>query len=103
MTQRIERIGFGYMNTIQHYTQQVLITQNRIQQKITLSLDRHKYALDTFQSILMNSDPQMILNKGYSITKIYDKIITDISQISPGDTLETYVKNGSIKSIVTKK
>ncbi|MDE5566595.1 MAG: exodeoxyribonuclease VII large subunit [Anaeroplasmataceae bacterium] len=43
-------------------------------------------------------NPLAIMDKGYSISKIDDAIITDIDQVQVDQTLVTQLKNGTIKS-----
>jgi exodeoxyribonuclease VII large subunit len=44
--------------------------------------------------------PLAVLERGYSITFIGGKALKDASEVSPGDTLETILAKGSIKSRV---
>jgi exodeoxyribonuclease VII large subunit len=55
------------------------------------------------ESKLSAFDPQAILQKGYSITKLYGKIIKDSTQLKNGDIITTKFYNSEINSIVNKK
>ena len=47
-------------------------------------------------------NPLAIMDKGYSITRINDQIITDVSNVKIGDSLLTQMKNGKIKSQIVE-
>ena len=88
---------------IQQYQHDTKGMSQSMQNTIRNMIIQAQNQVDKYHSKLIAYDPQAILKKGYSITKVYDKIITDSSQISEGDTLITQLYNSQIKSIVTKK
>jgi len=47
-----------------------------------------------------NMNPRNVLKRGYSITKINGKTITNLNQISEGDTINTLLFEGTIISTV---
>ncbi|MDR0386123.1 MAG: exodeoxyribonuclease VII large subunit [Prevotellaceae bacterium] len=85
----------------------LMVSQSK--EKLRLqSLLTTKNALTELNSIEKNVDnmsPANVLKRGYSITLLNGKSITNISQVKDGDTLNTVVLDGSIDSIVisTKK
>lgn len=70
----------------------ILSSKNEIS-KCNESLSQLQHSID-----LIN--PQNIIEKGYSISKINGKIITSKSSINEGDILETLIKNRIIRSKV---
>lgn len=58
----------------------------------------HKLSL--YESQIKNSDPQRILDMGYSYVIANGSVVRDIKQLKKGDTIETTLKNGKIKSII---
>ena len=46
--------------------------------------------------------PFTIMDKGYSINSIDGKVITDVTSVKVGDTLETKMKNGTLISTVNE-
>ncbi len=52
---------------------------------------------------LHHLDPQTILKRGYSITRLHGKALTDASQVQPGDLLVTRLHKGKVTSKVTDK
>ena len=82
-----------------------------------LLLKEYKRQLNIlFQSVLNNKkneyrlldnklqalSPFTIMDKGYSINSIDGKVITDVTSVKIGDTLETKMKNGTLISTVNE-
>ena len=65
-----------------------------INQKIEKNKNEFKYASTKLE--LLN--PISILNKGYSITKINNKAIKNITEVKVGDKIETTLSKGLITS-----
>jgi exodeoxyribonuclease VII large subunit len=101
--QKLESLTFQKLNEIQQYQHSVHNNVHSLNLIIDTALSQSQNKLALLQSKLSAFDPQSILQKGYSITKIYDKIITDINQIKEGDILTTQFYNGKIHSKVIKK
>lgn len=45
-------------------------------------------------------DPQLLLNRGYSITLKDGKVVKDASKLSAGDEIETRLARGNVKSVI---
>jgi exodeoxyribonuclease VII large subunit len=101
--QKLESLTFQKLNEIQQYHHSVHNNVHSLNLIMATALSQSQNKLALLQSKLSAFDPQSILQKGYSITKIYDKIITDINQIKEGDILTTQFYNGKIHSKVIKK
>ena len=101
--QRLENLTFQQLHQIQQYQHQVQIISHSLEIVISNSLAKSQSHLDLLQSKLISFDPQAILQKGYSITKLYGKIITDSTHLKVGDILTTQFHNGEINSTVIKK
>jgi len=63
-----------------------------------LTHEHHRQEL--LQQRTTSLDPQLILNRGYSITLLRGKAVGQASQLKPGDEIETRLKEGTIKSVV---
>lgn len=101
--QKLESLTFQKLNEIQQYQHSVHNNVHNLNLIMATALSQSQNKLALLQSKLSAFDPQAILQKGYSITKIYDKIITDSNQIKEGDILTTQFYNGKINSKVIKK
>lgn len=101
--QRLENLTFQQLHQIQQYQHQIQIMAHSLKIVAQNSLSKAQNRLDLLQSKLSAFDPQAILQKGYSITKLYGKIITDSTRLKEGDILTTQFQNGEINSTVIKK
>jgi exodeoxyribonuclease VII large subunit len=59
--------------------------------------------LEHFSSSVQHFNPENVLKKGYSITKANGKILTDSSEVTEGQILETILYKGKLSSKVQKK
>ncbi len=90
----------------------IQIRRERIQQYTaklsdrTLSLvENQKMRLANNETNVKNMDPRVVMQRGYSITRLNGRVIKNIEEIKAGDRLETLLVEGKITSIVesTKK
>ena len=63
-------------------------------------LTNKKHQFDILKTSLDSLNPLSIMDKGYSINRINDKILTNINDAKCGDTLVTELKNGKVISKV---
>lgn len=105
-TSRLEHILLNIQShSIQRMTNEKGMIVNKEQRLFSaveniMSAQRHK--LELLQTKMDSSDPQRILNLGFSITRIDGKAVKDASILQDGQTIETVLKNGNIVSIVKK-
>ena len=74
---------------------------NQIEQNIALKIDRAKQNLVNLKRLLQSLDPENVLQKGYALVKLNNKIISDVAQLQKGNEIETYIKNTKIVSIIS--
>lgn len=73
-------------------------------QKLPLLIIKNEIQnLNIIDRRVMAQDPYIQIKKGFSLTKMNGKTITDLSKIKTGDEIETIISSGIIKSIVTQK
>jgi exodeoxyribonuclease VII large subunit len=102
---------------VNNLSMQVLATPKQILIKERCDMDNRifslKSAVKTKQvnesnhiAVLENKtrllDPQNILKRGYSITRMDDKVIRDASELKKGDIIKTRLYKGEITSEVKK-
>lgn len=75
-------------------------TYERIKGLVARNLDNEKHRLNLISERLRLLDPELLLQRGYSMTLLGDKIITSASQVKSGDLLTTKMKDGKIVSVV---
>ena len=63
-----------------------------------LSDERHR--LEMLSQNVRALDPQLILDRGYSITLLNGKAVRNSSELAPGDELHTRFAEGEVKSVV---
>ena len=61
-------------------------------------LERGKSKLDSLERLTEVLNPSSTLKRGYSITRINGKAVTDVNSVKPGAVLETLTADGSIIS-----
>ena len=59
------------------------------------------HRLQLFEEKLKALDPALLLARGYSITLHQGQVVRSPQQLQPGDEIETRLKEGTIKSIIT--
>lgn len=66
-------------------------------------LENKERELGNIDQYIRYSDPQRLLQKGFSITSKNGTIIKSTDQVEEGETVHTRFKDGSLESTVTKK
>lgn len=95
-------------NVIAHYAQDRL-QRHRLQLEHITTLLPHlaqrlmteaHHSLERIQLKLEGYDPQLLLQRGYSITLHSGQIVKNPQDVKSGDEIETRLKQGTIKSII---
>lgn len=95
-------------NVIAHYAQDRL-QRHRLQLEHITTLLPHLaqrlmteayHSLERIQLKLEGYDPQLLLQRGYSITLHNGQIVKSTQDVKSGDEIETRLKQGTIKSII---
>ena len=74
-------------------------TMKSISQAAEVVLRRKSDRLNSLQEMLNALSPEATLRRGYSITRVNGKTVTDASQVSAGAEIETTLANGTIISV----
>ena len=74
-------------------------TMKAISSATDVIIRRRGDRLDSLQEMLNALSPEATLRRGYSITRINGKAITDVSQVPDGAKIETTLANGTIISV----
>jgi len=69
-----------------------------IQRLLMTKLNEYKLLSSKLETL----NPLSIMDKGYSISSVEDKIVTDVLSVKVGDNMVTKMKNGEIRSIITE-
>ena len=77
---------------------------NALEQRIPLFLERRitteRHLIELAAEKLKVLDPTLLLKRGYSITTINGRVVSDATRLKPGDQIETRLEKGTIKSTV---
>lgn len=68
----------------------------------TTLIEREKARIDNIEKLIDVLNPASTLKRGYSITRIGGKAVTDIEMVKAGDVLETITDKGSIFSTASE-
>ena len=63
------------------------------------AIERQRQLLDSRAELLEALSPHATLARGYSITRVNGRAVTDASQVKPGEVLETTLANGTLRSV----
>ena len=72
----------------------------RLQNAIFNFLKMRKLALQNKMGMLDSLSPLAVLDRGYSITKFKNKVITESKQVKANDEIQISLANGSIVATV---
>jgi exodeoxyribonuclease VII large subunit len=67
---------------------------------VNQQLQQQQNNLKLIETKLQLLDPQQLLKKGYSFTTHNGKLVTSITQLTPGDTITTTLSDGIVDSVV---
>ncbi|HLW32058.1 MAG TPA: exodeoxyribonuclease VII large subunit [Aequorivita sp.] len=80
----------------------IIQIKDKLFSKTENQLQQSELILDNIEKNIHNMDPKNVLKRGYSITRFNGKAIKEISEIKPGDLLQTIIFDGVVESTVTK-
>ena len=67
---------------------------------VNQQLQQQQNNLKLIETKIQLLDPQQLLKKGYSFTTHNGKLVTSITQLTPGDTISTTLSDGIVDSVV---
>ncbi len=94
--------GFNPKKILDHKKEVLDSMLKRLNLEILQIIDIKKHQYELLKSGVDNNNPLKIMDKGYSISSVNGKIITDVLDVKPDDILETQMKNGSVISKVVE-
>lgn len=77
--------------------------RRNVTQSVAASLINQRHHLELLQQRLVDVAPEKQLARGYSITLKDGKVVRDASTLNAGDELVTYLKSGSLLSVLKEK
>jgi exodeoxyribonuclease VII large subunit len=76
--------------------------QEKLELLPLLYLKNSDLALENMEKNIQIMDPKNVLKRGFSITYLNGKAVTDVSQLEKGAVINTLLFNGTIDSTITK-
>lgn len=99
---RLEQMERGYKLMASHALTQEKSRIESLCKMMQLSINQiiiiKNKELDSLEEKISLLHPEQVLKRGYSITRLNGKVLTDASVVQPGDTLTTVLYHGEIKS-----
>jgi exodeoxyribonuclease VII large subunit len=107
-TRQEARIDSLYNRLLSRMQQRIISDRSRLEgyeQRLPMTIERRitaeRHRLEMATEKVKSLDPQLLLQRGYSITLKDGKAIRDPRQLQTGDEVETRVEKGTFKSIIT--
>ncbi len=95
------RLLMGARSIVDRQTHRLESISNRLPSLAATRLLRERHRLELLTQRASMLDPQLLLNRGYSITTLNGRCVTNASELRPGDRLTTRLATGTIESTVT--
>jgi len=103
--QKLSKYASDIRWNAQHAIQNAKNELDGLEKNLTTTLSQHfkehRRALDHTEHVLKLADPLQLLKRGFSITKVNGQLVTSVTDIQPGDTIQTMLSEGIIVSTVT--
>ena len=101
LTQLDKRLDSKNPLSVLHHKEELLESNiERLNMRMYRILDMKKHQYEMIRRSLDANNPLAIMDKGYSISSVEDKIIKDAKDIKKDDTMKTKMKNGVVISKV---
>ncbi len=100
LSPRLQRANPQWRFADKHAKLQHLRAQ--LTQKMQSALAKKQHTLGLLSQQLEGQSPLKVLSRGYSVTEHQGKVLTTATDVNPGDTLTTRLKEGQIESQVTR-
>lgn len=88
----------NFIKAIEEKNQMLVSKEEKIEDIMKKIFRNKSHELEVCTEKIIALNPLSVLKRGYSITKIGDKVIKESSQVKFGDSIETTIKNGKIIS-----
>jgi len=94
------RLGLASNHCLQQNSQMLRYACKTLQTATATMCKERRALVTSMEKSTRLLDPQQVLNRGYSITRLNGRALTAASRVKPGDLLETVLASGKLNSIV---
>lgn len=98
--QLLQRMGKACDNLLIRSDARLAVLNTQLSTLSSQLINAHRHRLDLLQQRTASLDPQLILNRGYSLTTYNGKAVRNAQFLKSGDEIETRLSEGIIKSVV---
>lgn len=96
-----QSLSWQSKNRLQQEKHNISILNQRLQ-LFSQHFFKDKYGeLDNISRLINMSDPIQLLKRGFSVSRINGKALQSLAEVKEGDTIETLLLDGKVKSTVT--
>lgn len=96
-----QSLSWESKNRLQQEKHSIRILNQRLQLS-SQHFFKDKYGeLDNISRLINMADPIQLLKRGFSVTRINGKALQSLAEVKEGDTIETLLLDGKVKSTVT--
>lgn len=96
-----QSLSWESKNRLQQDKHSIRILNQRLQLS-SQHFFKDKYGeLDNISRLINMADPIQLLKRGFSVTRINGKALQSLAEVKEGDTIETLLLDGKVKSTVT--
>lgn len=99
--QLIEQLQKGSKNIIKSFDTKIENTKLSLPKNIQRTVQSSRISIQQLEQTVKLVDPQNVLKRGYSITLIDGKLVTDLDDLKEGQTITTTTYQGTIASKIT--
>jgi exodeoxyribonuclease VII large subunit len=96
----LQRIGKACDSKLLRSEAKLTTLKSQISNFKTQIMESQQHRLQLLEQRTASLDPQLILNRGYSLTLLHGKAVRDAAALQAGNEIETRLSKGTIKSIV---
>lgn len=90
----------NFIKTIEEKNQVLVLKEEKLEDTIKKILKNKRHELEVCTEKIIALNPLSVLKRGYSITKVDNKVVKESSQVVVGDLIETTITKGKIISRV---
>lgn len=76
--------------------------ENSLRTSLANTMTKHTHRLQLIEKTIEGASPQLMLQRGYSITRCNGRVVSDVSSLPEGALITTEFADGEVKSSVLK-
>ena len=92
------RLATAATAAVERQSVRLQMAEGRIRPAVDRRMTAEHHRMEMMSQRLAALDPQLLLSRGYSITTLNGKAVTDSCQLSPGDVVETRLAKGRVEA-----